>query len=222
MPIEKVLIGVPINRPIEFRVFESFVRMANLNSKIKLQFCFTQNSLVYDAREHIADLFMKSECDALMFIDSDMTFHPQSIEYLARHDLPFVTAKAFKRVYPFQPCFYTTLRIEQDGQPYMESPIEYGEGLLPIEGAGMACAMIKREAFEAIEKPYFFPKPHIGEDLSFCLKLKNAGVKMYCDTTLQFGHLGNFEIMEADCKRVWEENKNKPDGKLLYMGDAEK
>jgi len=32
--------------------------------------------------------------------------------------------------------------------------------------------------------------------LTFCLKLKDAGVKMYCDTTLQFGHLGYVEIFE--------------------------
>ena len=38
----------------------------------------------------------------------------------------------------------------------------------------------------------------MGEDLTFCLKLKEAGVKMYCDTTLQFGHLGHTEIFEKD------------------------
>ena len=214
-PIKKVMVGVPINRPIEFFCFESFVKLANRNSDIELAFCMTQNSLVYDARETIAQKFLESEADALMFIDSDMTFHSASIEYLARHNKPFVTAKAFKRVHPYQPCFYSKLEPAENGEWYMESPVEYGEGLLRIEGAGMACALIRREAFEAIDPPYFFPKVGLGEDLSFCLKLKDAGVEMFLDTTIQFGHLAQVAIMESHFKEVYEANKH--NAKKLYV-----
>lgn len=213
----KIMIGIPMNRPIEYRVFESFLKMANLRGEHEYAFCMTQNSLVYDARETIAEQFLKSECEALMFIDSDMTFHPQSVEYLARHNLPFVTAKAFKRVYPYQPCFYTRIEMKPDGEHELESPVEYGEGLLKIDGAGMACALIKREAFEAIQKPYFFPNGKLGEDLSFCLRLKEAGIEMYLDTTIQFGHLAQVAIMESDFKRVYEANKDK--AQKLYVED---
>jgi GT2 family glycosyltransferase len=191
------MIGVPVHRAIEFKVFESFIRMTNMKSSIEYSFAMVSNSLIYDAREYIASEFLKSDAEFLMFIDSDMTFHPQSVEFLARHDKEFVTAKAFKRVKPFQPCFYTKVEMK-DGEPHLETPVKYGEGLLPIEGAGLACALIKRSAFDNIQAPYFFPFPHVGEDLTFCLKLKEAGVKMYCDTTLQFGHLGHFEVFERD------------------------
>lgn len=191
----KVMIGLPIHRPVEFKVFESFIRMTNQRNDIKLEFSMVSNSLIYDAREYVAEQFMKSDNEYLMFIDSDMTFHPQSLQFLLRHDKEFVTAKAFKRVHPYQPCFYTKVLYE-NGLPSLEVPTGYGEGLLPIEGAGLACALIKRSAFEKLEKPYFFPLPNVGEDLSFCIKLKEAGVKMYCDTTLQFGHLAQQEIFE--------------------------
>lgn len=191
----KVMVGVPVHRDVGFKVFESFLRMTNLRNEVELEFCMISNSLIYDAREYIAEEFMKSSSEYLMFIDSDMTFHPQSIQFLARHNKEFVTAKAFKRVPPYQPCFYTKVEYN-DGVPHLETPIKYGEGLLKIEGAGLACALIKRSAFEKIEKPYFFPYPNVGEDLTFCLKLKEAGVEMFCDTTLQFGHLAQIEIFE--------------------------
>ena len=196
----KVMVGVPIHRPIEFKVFESFMRMTNRRTNIHLEFSMISSSLVYDAREYIANEFLKSDCDFLMFIDSDMTFHPQSIEFLVKHDKEFVTAKAFKRVKPYQPCFYTKVIIDEEKNepPQLETPVGYGDGLLPIEGAGLACALIKRSAFEKINAPYFFPLPHVGEDLTFCNKLKKAGVKMYVDTTLQFGHLSQQEIFEKD------------------------
>lgn len=193
----KVMIGLPIHRPIEFKVFESFIRMTNQRNDIKLEFSMVSNSLIYDAREYVAEQFMKSDNEYLMFIDSDMTFHPQSLQFLLRHDKEFVTAKAFKRVHPYQACFYTKV-VYENGLPSLEVPTGYGEGLLPIEGAGLACALIKRSAFEKLEKPYFFPLPNVGEDLSFCIKLKEAGVKMYCDTTLQFGHLAQREVFEKD------------------------
>lgn len=215
----KIMIAVPMNRPIEFRVFESFIKLANYRGEHEYMFALTQNSLVYDARETLANHFLNSECDALMFIDSDMTFDPRSVEFLARHNKPFVTAKAFKRVSPYQPCFYNKIEILKDGQCYLESPVEYGEGLLKIEGAGMACVLIRREAFEAIEKPYFFPEKGLGEDLSFCLKLKNAGVEMFVDTTLQFGHLAQVEIFEKHFKEIYEANKDKDKNKKLYAGE---
>jgi hypothetical protein len=193
----KVLVGVPIYRSVEFKVFESFLRLAGLKSETKLQFCLISSSLIYNARQYIAEEFLKSDCDFLMFIDSDMTFHSKSIDILLAHDKEFVTAKAFKREKPYQPCFYTGIKYV-DGQPMFQAPSSYDAELLPIEGAGLACALIKRSAFEKIEKPYFFPYPNLGEDLTFCLKLRKAGVELFCDTTLQFGHLSQMEVFEQD------------------------
>ncbi len=205
----KIFVAVPINRPIEFRVFESFLTMANNNRKHDFIFGLTQNSLVYDARETLTDMFLKTDADAIMWIDSDMVFHPDSIDLLYRHNVPYVCAKAFKRVEPYQPCFYSTVRPLEDGQVYLESPVEYGEGLLRIEGSGMACTLIRREVFEKLEKPYFFPKNGLGEDLTFCVKLKEAGIEMFVDTTIQFGHLAQIPIMESHFKAIYNANKNK-------------
>ena len=203
----KVMIGLPIHRPIEFKVFESFVRLINSKRDIEYTFTMIQNSIIHDAREYVVNKFMESDCSHLMFIDSDMTFHPQSVQYLLRHGKDFVTAKAFKRVYPYQPCFYTKLQVYPKIE--LESPIEYGNGLLPIEGCGMSCVLISKSVFEKIEKPYFFPIPEVGEDLSFCYKVKEAGIKMYCDTTIQFGHVAHVEIVEDDFKKALIQLKEK-------------
>lgn len=204
----KIMVGSPIHRPMEFKVFESFVRLANYRGEHEYTFVFIQHSLVYDGRQFIADQFLQSDCEYLMFIDSDMTFDHRSIEILSSTGLDFVTAKAFKRVYPYQPCFYTKVEYKDD-KPHLESPVEYGVGLLPIEGAGLACALIKKEVFQKIKAPYFFPLKNLGEDLTFCLKLKEAGIQMYCDTRVQFGHVGASEIKEEDFKRVYQDRKSK-------------
>ena len=213
-----IMIAVPMNRPVEFRVFESFVRLANYRGQHNYFFALTQNSLVYDARETLVKQMLDNpEVDAIMFIDSDMTFDPRSVEWLAAHNQPFVTAKAFKRVSPYQPCFYNKIEPLDNGECYLESPVEYGEGLLKIEGCGMACCLIRREVFEQIKAPYFFPMRGMGEDLSFCLKVKEAGIPMYVDTTLQFGHLAQVEILERDFRTVYEAHKKNQTEKMLYV-----
>lgn len=195
----KIMIGVPFGRTMDYQAVQSLLQLASLRGQHEYMFAMVSNSLVYDAREKIAEMFLASDCEALFFVDSDMTYHPQTVELLERHKLPFVTAKAFKRVAPHMPCFYTKVDYV-NGQPDLEVPVEYGAGLLPIEGAGLACALIRREVFEKLEAPYFFPLPRLGEDLAFCLKLKDAGIKMYADTTVTCGHITSFEVFEDHFK----------------------
>jgi hypothetical protein len=194
----RILIASPVHRPLDLNTFISFVRLANYRSPHHTyDFMFVQNSLVYQARDSIATAFLQSGHDALVMIDSDMTFHHEAIDRLAAFDKPFVTAKAFKRVPPYQPCFYTKVDIGEDGKAQLQVPIQYQTNtLLEIEGAGMACVFIKREVFEKIEGPYFDPLPGLGEDLTFCYKVKQAGFPMYCDTGMQFGHVGTQEFGE--------------------------
>lgn len=199
------MVGIPVHRSIDYSSFISFMKLFAHRGEHTFDFVCSSSSLIYDLREKMVESFLNSKCDAILFIDSDMTFEPEYIDKLASYDLPFVTAMAFKRTPPFQPCFYTKLTYENK-EPLLEVPIDYSEGILEIEGAGMACVLIKREVFKQVKKPYFFPKPGLGEDLTFCLKLKKAGVKMYCDTTTGFGHLSNFEVTEKSFKEYYQKS----------------
>jgi GT2 family glycosyltransferase len=169
-----------------------------MRTDASIKFTMVSNSLVYEAREEIARQFMDSDCEYLFFLDNDMTFDPRTPLLLARHKRDIVTAKAFKRVRPYAPCFYTKLDIRDDGKQLMEVPIQYGDGLLPIEGCGMACCLIHRSVFERTPKPWFFPMPQFGEDLAFCYRARQAGVELFCDTTIQCGHLGISQVIEGD------------------------
>lgn len=199
----KIMVGIPFGKPMEFFAVRSLLELAQMKVKdnaASFQFTMVSNSLVYDAREEIARQFMTSDCEYLFFLDNDMTFDPRTPLLLARHQRDIVTAKAFKRVPPYSPCFYTRVERTEDGNPLMEVPLEYGEGLLPLGGCGLACALIHRSVFERTPKPWFFPMPDFGEDLAFCVRAREAGAEIFCDTTIQCGHLGVTEIKEEDFK----------------------
>jgi hypothetical protein len=158
-------------------------------------------SLVYTAREKAAQALIDDDYDALLFIDSDMVVPVDLVTRLVEANKNIVSALAFKRIPPYEPCIFK--KCDHEGTAFW---LDYPKGLIKVEGVGMACTLIKREVFEAMEKPYFFPMPVIGEDLAFCIRAKEKGFEIYCDTTLVCGHCSMEVINEAHYLK-WREIK---------------
>ena len=165
----------------------------------QLDFRFVGSSLVYEAREQAAEHCLKEGYEWLFFLDSDMDPRPDTIERLLRWDKPIVSAMAFKRMQPYTPCFYP--RVEFDGEKVqIQTADDWEEGLAEVEGVGMACCLIRREVLEGTPKPLFFPMPVLAEDLGFCKRTREAGFKVYVDTSLCCGHVGSEVITDRHYK----------------------
>jgi len=153
-------------------------------------------SLVYIARETAAKTFLEGNYDALLFVDSDMVCPIDMLVRLIEADKDIVSGLAFKRFPPYEPCIFK--KCDREGTEFW---LDYPKGLIEIQGVGMACTLIKRKVFEAVPQPWFFPEPNIGEDLAFCIRAREAGYKIYCDTNLICGHVGNFVVTEEFYRR---------------------
>jgi hypothetical protein len=83
----KILIGTPMYSGMcQDAYTQSLSELMILASKygVDIRFTFTRNeSLITRARNYIADLFMRSDCTHLMFIDSDIAFDPMDVLALA-------------------------------------------------------------------------------------------------------------------------------------------
>jgi hypothetical protein len=163
--------------------------------------------LVYDARDKIIEFALKEEADWVMFVDSDMVL-PNNILtrftnlILEGKQVEMISGMAFKRIPPFQPCFYSKAYIDPETRkPVLESPIKFPDkGLIRCEGLGMACTYIDMNVIKRMkqaqeesgqEANYFFPFPGVGEDLTFCLRArKYAKVEMFTDLEISVGHVG--------------------------------
>lgn len=158
-------------------------------------------SLVYTARERASETMLQGDYDALLFVDSDMVCPMDMLVRLVEADKDIVSGLAFKRFKPYEPCIFK--RCDRKKADFY---FDYPKGLTEIQGVGMACTLIKREVFEKVPKPWFFPEPNIGEDLAFCIRAKEQGFKIYCDTTLICGHCTTEVITEAHYLK-WREIK---------------
>jgi GT2 family glycosyltransferase len=190
----KVLICIPYTGYVAPQAAYSLIPMAchARNKGVSVDMLPIGLSLVYTAREEAAKTFLQGAYDSLLFVDSDMVVPVDLLTRLIEHDKDIISALAFKRTPGYEPCIFKVCN-ELDAQFYLDYP----KGLTEIEGVGMACTLIKRKVFETVPQPWFFPHKVLGEDLSFCVRARQSGFKIYCDTELICGHVAQETIVEA-------------------------
>lgn len=210
------IIGIPHTGLFHWQTMMALLSI-RMPQNTTVKYHFVGSCLVYDAREKIVEFAMNENADWLFFLDSDMVPPHDALVKLTDLNVPIATGMAFKRTPPFQPCFYTKVSIDKDFKPKLESPIEFPDkGIIECQGFGMACALIRREVFEKVKKPYFFPFPNIGEDLSFCLRSRQAGFKMYCDLSIDCGHVSSMPIQKDHFKAAYQQYKENNKGEPLF------
>ena len=198
----KTLIAVPCMDYLEAQFVESLLDLKKVGEcDIKL----LKSSLVYDARNQAAEFAVKNGYDYIFWIDSDMTFEPDTLErmFASIGDKKFLTALCFSRRPPFKPCIYKQLDAERKGvaiEPKAEIMYDYPrDQIVQIDGAGFACVLQKVEMLDVMLSAYgvpFFPIAGLGEDLSFCFRAKQIGYNMYADTSIKIGHIMRMSVDE--------------------------
>lgn len=199
----KILVGVPCMESLPVEFVNSLMNLKKIDlTDIHLE----PLSLVYIARERIIDMAIAGGYDYVLFIDSDMMFNRSLLSNLLKSNKDIVTGLAMMRKPPYNPCIYKKIRVGAPGETQTEVYKDYHEGLVEIEGCGMACCLIKTEVFKEIKKKSlcFFPMPTLGEDLAFCVRARQCGYKIYADTRVKVGHLGKSVVTEADYVK-WNE-----------------
>lgn len=160
---------------------------------------------VDDARNVCVGAFLKTNCDALIFVDADVGFPAEALLRLARHKGDIVAG-----VYPRKEVARSWPVKFEDG-----AVLEEGEDGLVREGiAGLPTGFMKisRRVLEAmaeidprrftdagVEAPIIFERGfHNGErtsgDYEFCLKAKTLGFELALDPHLPFTHRGEFNF----------------------------
>ncbi|MCX6802385.1 MAG: hypothetical protein NT067_04720 [Candidatus Diapherotrites archaeon] len=172
--------------------FVNFFVNASRDYSLRL---FQIDSVAVDvARNVLAEEFLKSDCDYLLFLDSDIVFPPNIIDLLIRHEKDFVSAIYFtrKKIKPMH-------RFLKDGEYVSPNEVKPGQ-LVEADAVGLGCSLIRREVVEKVSaqnkglplfKMEFRNRTEIlGEDVFFCRLVQKAGFKIFVDTGTLVGHYG--------------------------------
>lgn len=165
---------------------------------------FEVGSLVYVARNNLAQAAIKSEADQVLWLDSDMVFTPDFLERLQtvskENNIDFLTALCFRRKYPFTPTIYD--RMEYDGKKcHFTQFLSIPEERFRVGGCGLAGALMGTDVLMSVSAKYggrmFDPLEGMGEDISFCWRARECGYEIWCDPEITMGHIGQAVITRS-------------------------
>jgi hypothetical protein len=194
----------------------SFLKQGEFVKKYIIQ----GNVLVFQRNETIG----RMQGDWVLLIDSDMTWQPSDIKTLVetreKFDLDIVSGLCFQRGDPYQPTMY----ISAERAPLVEGRTWSGytfleqweeDSAVEVDATGMAFCLIHKRVFDRIlmqktgegfpeweERERMIPPPFFrwdgekGEDFRFCEEAKASGSRIFVDTSVKVGHIGQQIITE--------------------------
>lgn len=203
-PISKVAVCVPSADLIHARCWLSLLSLSA--PAIELGFLNWRSCYVTEARNALVGMAKEWGADWLLFLDSDMTFPPDTLFRLLAWNKDIVGGTYVKRVPPHEIICAADIVDPETAKTV-------GNGLIEMKAMPTGCLLIRMSVFEKFKRPYFrmsyvdeSPEnpdgKEIGEDINFCREARLKGFRIWCDVGLSrdLGHLGvqEFKIQKPE------------------------
>lgn len=199
----KLLIGVPTLDYIHVEFMQSLMRLL-LRLKddgIPFDVDIESGTLVYFARDRVANKAINEGYTHVLWLDSDMVFSPDILDDLMFCGKQFVTGIYHARRKGYASTIFKS--IELNGLERFE---EYPREAFRIAGCGFGCVLVDTEVLKAVAMKNgtcFTPIKDLGEDIAFCKRAKDLGYELWCEPTVVCGHIGHIAIYPDD-HELWK------------------
>ena len=209
-----ILIAIPAYKDSDATFLASILNVAKYGvTGFDLEYLILPNTVIHDARNKAVLEAKNLKADYILFIDNDMSFPSDTLQKLVddiqEKQADIVCGLFFKREPPYAPTSLLRLEKTNDKEIGFTSLKEWPEGLVEIDGCGMAFTLIDMKLFDRVKYPWFAFREEVGEDLYLCFNAKiQAKAKMYCDTRIHVGHIGR-HIVGIRTYQAWQEQKKK-------------
>lgn len=184
----KTLIAIPCMDEIDVGFVQSLMDLQTVG---ETKTYFLSGSLIYEARERLAAMAVNNGFDHILWLDSDQMFKPTLMIDFVSSEKDMVTGVIPMRRPPYIPCVY---KVKDDE---LKQVTELGDRLFEVDGCGFGAVFMKTEILQKCFDKYktcFQPIYGYGEDLSFCLRVKELGYKIYADPRIDIGHIAKTVI----------------------------
>lgn len=152
------------------------------------------------AKDSLAQEATRHSPDYILWLDADQTYPANTPEILMKHidDGKLVVGgisplkKKSDNGLDGKPSIWD---LDVSSNRVRHREILLHQGLVKVEGMGLGGIMVKPEVFKAMEFPWFRriwnqeEKALLGADFSFYANCMKAGIDVWCDTDLIFGHV---------------------------------
>jgi len=181
-------------------------------------------------RNRVAEALLASDYTHVLMLDGDQKHPPDIVQRMAgwvihKPERLVVGGLYFNRRPPYLPLAWVK---QDDGFFYQVHKWE--KGLIEdVDLLAAGCLLINREVFEQIERPWFF-NDYTGveeqkelfnyptEDIGFCKKVREAGIQICLDTTIESLHGANAWISEQTYRSYYE--MKEVEGEIVEVPEA--
>lgn len=197
----KILVAVRLEKYIIAQSHRCIVRLVAEGLRPGDRTAEIEGKLPSHAANHLARLLVdQSDCDSILYIDSDADFAPDTLERLRSlkdgwdYDIfqPFVTG----RRWPPAAVWLMDDKERKFRMKEIRDPAVTEE----VAGVGLHFTLFRREIFEdkRLARPWFrFPEESVetaesgSEDLTMCLRARELGYSIGATTKVRVGHFGD-------------------------------
>ena len=206
---------MPCYDSVKINTMLSIVKLVQQLSKsgIKVGINTMRSPLIHQARNYLTSVFLTTEYQYLLFIDSDVEFEPESVVRMLVAKKEIVCTPYRVKAEKIDKHIYTV-----EFKNPNNIPIQPG-GLVEIEAGPTGLMLIDRKVFEKIMKKYPYlkiknkatpsaDKSHefyynffdfgfkdgyaMGEDVSFCRLVRGSGFNIYANIESRTKHHGSW------------------------------
>ena len=203
----KLLIAVPSFDTMRVEFVRSLMALTaklhadNIWHEVKI----LNGTLVHIARDRLASHAVNNEFTEVLWLDADMVFDGNVYEDLAIDGKDMICGSFISRHYPYVSCIFSSLEPP-------ERINQVPEDLIRVAGCGFGCVLMKTQVLKDVMLNNggrcFLPDQKLGEDLAFCKRAKACGYEIWCEPTVQIGHVGSVVIWPGDEERLRGDIKN--------------
>ena len=203
---EKICIGIPCFHGVTYEVLDDYMRLAyhlgRRNQEYEFYLAIKGKGEQYRARNAIVEQAIATACDYLFMLDDDHIFDIDKtlgpsecyniIAKLVQH-LKEDSKKGIVGALYYQrgaTCDPVIMYRNHPGYTfYNQADISRRLQKVDVTGGGAMC--INMKVFDKIESPWFVLESEKGQgtDIQICEKVADAGWEVWCDTSLEIGHI---------------------------------
>ena len=194
----KLMIAVPTNDYVHADFVKSLSELqAELSrQRIDHKVEIITATLVYIARNRLAQKAVNEGYTHVLWVDSDMIFDKTVVDDLLECGKEMVCGAFVSRRPPYGPCVYTSIKKYD-----IKKVEEFGKTPFRVDGCGFACVLTTAELLQAVMQKYgtcFQPTDYYGEDLAFCWRVGRLGREIWCEPTVRPGHIAHVPVHAGD------------------------
>jgi GT2 family glycosyltransferase len=203
----KITLCVCTNREVKAKTLASLLELVNYSKEVDFHILVANRGYtISENRNYCVVQAQRNGSDYLFFVDDDMVLPEFTLEALLEHKKDVIGVNSYSRCLPQAS---TVGLMDKDGK-YMHPDkhtaweMRIPPSLFEAYFVGAGVMLIDMKVFNKIEKPYFDftydenGQVKNGEDGHFCDQVRKAGMKVWCDPTIEIGHLGEYEYKRGE------------------------